>query len=707
MHKKRMCQDRLAMARSNGNEPQHPENSDTLNMSRHRRNSVTEKEDGEFMKEEDAAILERGIRDSCSSGETPLLSHHVSNKDIPVMDLNDLLEESSSSLHYSAADKASSDNVIEEAGALLAQVASLGSAETTERARRMYRRCLSGDIRRNSRHEDSEECTDASPESVVDELQQLLLAETKQSPSSFEEDEDESAQVIQSSRSRDRLMSEVTQYAEAVGELPPSDESELREIIEDEESDSDGSTEGMEVDEFKEERSNENGTPEKILQETKRSDSFERKLREATQYAEAVGELPPSDELQVREMIVDEASDDDDDSTEAVCVEAAKIPLPTTPKQKLSIEPQENAVMGDETPLKPQLRKMELFKDNSGTFLHKLPASTNSQDFVYKGICSNPPEVTKRGIQRGNYAQLHRKAWLEVSDKYHRYGKNLRLYYRYWERLEFPFNSFFDWLDSKGEAAGNPLPNLDECPRSELDSDTVLYITNPDVTEQYALTIIPEEGTGRGCVLDVNSNIVKTGSDGWIFVLRDDVVYGAQKITSVTGHSKQRFHHSSFFGGKAVRAAGILITDDEGYLTRLFPHSGHYRPGEAHMQRMLFFLHHNGVSLRTFDLDTQQIFHVNRETNAADGEEKKKKKIDSLHPMPAVYVASFLAHKARFIEAGIFTQIHKIRKADVTSVSEALDEVDGGGAWKRKEVDEFDEAGDSLDNSSAAGDNES
>ena len=112
---KTMCQDRLAMARSNGDEPQHPENNDTLNMSRHRRNSVSENEDGEFMKEEDAAILERGIRDSCSSGETPLLSHHVSNKDIPVMDLNDLLEESSSSLHHSAADKASSDNVIEEA----------------------------------------------------------------------------------------------------------------------------------------------------------------------------------------------------------------------------------------------------------------------------------------------------------------------------------------------------------------------------------------------------------------------------------------------------------------------------------------------------------------------------------------------------------------------------------------------------------------
>ena len=408
----------------------------------------------------------------------------------------------------------------------------------------------------------------------------------------------------------------------------------------------------------------------------------------AAQYAEALGEMPPSDEADLREIIEDGGSASTEDS--GVFVDGGVLSMPSTPRQVQRHEPPEKvelSVVLVETPIKPELTRQKSrprwpFKDNfenSSTFLHKLPDGVNTQDFVYVGICSNPPEVTKRGIQRGNYAQLHRKAWLEVSDKYHRYGKNLRLYYRYWERLGFPHNSFFDWLDSKGEAAGEPLPNLDECPRSQLDSDTVLYINNPEVTERYALNVMTEEGTGRGRVADVDNDPVRTGSDGWIFVLRDNVLYGAQKVTSVTGHSKQRFHHSSFFGGKAVAAAGILITDDDGYLTRLFPHSGHYRPGEAHMQRMLFYLHHNGVSLRTFDLDTQQIFKVNRETT----DEKKKKKVDSLCLMPALYVASFLAHKAKFIDAGIFAQIHKIRKADVTSVREALDEMDDGGFWKR------------------------
>jgi hypothetical protein len=342
-------------------------------------------------------------------------------------------------------------------------------------------------------------------------------------------------------------------------------------------------------------------------------------------------------------------------------------------------------------------------------FLAQLPTSASmctSHDFVYRGIGANPPEVVKRGTARGNYAQLHRKAWLEVTDKYHRYGKNLRLYYRYWESEGHPTNIFFDWLDSKGEAAGNELPEIKECPRRQLDSDTVLYITNPSVTQGYAIQVIVEDneqhnddtdGKRRGLMYDIDGQPVCTGPDGWIFVLRDNVLYGAKKVTSVSGQSRQRFHHSSFFGGKAVAAAGIFITDDDGYLTRLYPHSGHYRPGEAHMQRVLFYLYHAGVDLRSFDMDTQQIMHVARDTiETSKSKDKnnngiaadkvtteKKKKIEALHLMPAVYIACLLAHKARFIGEGIFAQIHQIRQSDVATVSEALAVIDHGGFWRK------------------------
>ena len=446
-----------------------------------------------------------------------------------------------------------------------------------------------------------------------------------------------------------------------------------------------------------------------------------RRFREAMQFAEAVGEsiAMTRDEIRIIEDHTDpgETDDDDDDGCEPkeVVVDNQEIIPDATSSSQATLEVtnahanQQDAQEGNKAaPLSNPMDVSQRMTKRPvwpfgpagaehGRFLDTLSHDGNAPSFVYKGICANPPEITKRGIQRGNYAQLHRKAWLEVSDKYHRYGKNLRLYYRYWERLGFPTNQFFDWLDSKGDAAGQPLPNLEECPRAVLDSDTVLYISNPEVTEGYALQIIcRDDGCAR--ILDVDSRPVCTGNEGWIFVLRDGAMYGAEKITSISGHSKQRFHHSSFFGGKAVAAAGIIITDDQGYMTRLYPHSGHYRPGEAHMQRMLFFLHHKGVDLRTIEMDTQQFRHVSRDKDvkSKDGEkekdkgsketkdgEKKVKKIDSLHMEKAVTVACFLAHKASFIGQGIFDSIHKIRKADAASVSEALQLVDNGGYWRR------------------------
>lgn len=414
-----------------------------------------------------------------------------------------------------------------------------------------------------------------------------------------------------------------------------------------------------------------------------------RRKREAAQFAEAVGELRPceQDDLRIIEEEVDDDDDDDDDAAEVHL--SGKSYKPSSPLSA-NIEPVTSINVDTISP-PTKSRFPWPFGGTRATvkriFLDKLPEGSAAQDFVYKGIQSNPPEIVKSGTSRGNYAQLHRKAWLEVSDKYHRYGKNLRLYYRHWESLGCPTNMFFDWLDSKGEAAGHRLPELEECPRAKLDSDTVLYISNPDVTSGYAMRFIPDD-MGRGLVVDVDNDPVRTGPEGWMFVLRDGLMYGAQKITTVSGQSKQRFHHSSFFGGKAVAAAGIFLTDDDGILTRVYPHSGHYRPGEADMQRVLFYLHHKGVDLRTFEMDMQQILHVARDAESQNqekstkGEEKpeKKKKVESLQLVPAVLAACFLAHKARFIGEGIFSRLHKIRKADVASVSEALELINSSDA---------------------------
>jgi hypothetical protein len=302
-----------------------------------------------------------------------------------------------------------------------------------------------------------------------------------------------------------------------------------------------------------------------------------------------------------------------------------------------------------------------------------LPASLPSfqqsgpvrEDLNYRGIGRTGLEITKCGIQRGNHVTLHRKAWLEVSDLKHRYGKNLRVYYRHWCSLGYPTNNFFHWLDSEDEAEGHPLPDLQEFSRKQLESDTVLYITDEDITGSYCLSVVTDKLTRRAKILDVEGEPVRTGKEGWIFVLRDNALYGSRKVTILNAHSKQRFHHSSFFGGKAVSAAGILVTDQDGYLTEVHPHSGHYRPGESDMQRCLYYLYSTGVDFDTFQVDMQQIFHVSRHVDApmrvgrdAVGKSAiKKQKKSCLLLKPACFAAYFLSHKAKANEVGIFTQI--------------------------------------------------
>ena len=105
------------------------------------------------------------------------------------------------------------------------------------------------------------------------------------------------------------------------------------------------------------------------------------------------------------------------------------------------------------------------------------------------------------------------------------------------------------------------------------------------------------------------------------------------------------------------------------------------------MQRVLFFLHQLGVELITFMVDMQQIFKVTREVShkggntglgdkgQGDGDKdkknhtatthakaKKRAKVGSLHLLSGQEVALFLAHKALFIEKGVFQQIHKIQR---------------------------------------------
>ena len=501
--------------------------------------------------------------------------------------------------------------------------------------------------------------------------------------------------------------------------------------------------------------------PKKKSKMLKQSESFHRRLNEAAQFVKAIGEVPQDGMIQVIIDDDDHVNDDDDDEDdddenkvvekhELECIEKQSelevinerresltssflfnnnddgttatttnqdvimkdecnnlreslIQLDSTSsKAAIQAALEEYGDIGRQTPHRPPFQRM------SSDLNTELPLPSNDDDQpAYIGIEHNPPKITIRGMSRGNYAQLHRKAWLEVSDKYHRYGKNLRLYYKHWESLGHPKNMFFDWLDSKDE--DDEKPNLDECPRSILDSDRVMYIMDPEEQKKYLLKIKVTEkhcpSTGKvlstmSQLVTYKDQVVRTGPNGWIFVLRDHELYGAEKVTRSCDNSsmKFRFHHSSFFGGKAVAAAGILITNDDGCLEKLYPHSGHYRPGEAHMQRMLFYLSQCGVDLDAFKVDTQQIMHVSREIRDErtpkggkcedNTKNKKAKKTDLLQLKQATCVALFLAHKAKLIRIGVFSKIHRIRSiySSKRLVRNVLNVVDDGGFWPIRKV---------------------
>jgi hypothetical protein len=170
-----------------------------------------------------------------------------------------------------------------------------------------------------------------------------------------------------------------------------------------------------------------------------RSESHDRRLNEAAQFAEAVGEPELSVENYELRIIEEDRdddggyaddSDDDDDATE-INVEGMTeddvrkqqhqrkvgMELDRVPGMVVSIhrDPKQPPALHKARPQWPFKTKR-----TKGGFLDKLPenGTFSSQDFVYKGIRANPPEIVSRGVTRGNYSCLHRKAWLECTDKY-------------------------------------------------------------------------------------------------------------------------------------------------------------------------------------------------------------------------------------------------------------------------------------------------
>ncbi|KAF9899639.1 hypothetical protein BX616_002910, partial [Lobosporangium transversale] len=205
--------------------------------------------------------------------------------------------------------------------------------------------------------------------------------------------------------------------------------------------------------------------------------------------------------------------------------------------------------------------------------------------------------------------------WLELSDKKHRYGSNLKAYHECWLEQDTSEN-FFYWLD-KGDGKN---VDLEDRPRALLDKQRVQYLQEHE-RAYYAVHAIDgllyykisgelvhtlPESIQPEDEVDVSEILPETNENDdeatrlekkrirnkckYIYVTDPQgTLYIAQKI-------KGQFHHSSFLGGGTVCAAGGIVVN-RGKLVKINPKSGHYRPGQRHFDRLLMNLRNMGVTM--------------------------------------------------------------------------------------------------------------
>lgn len=140
------------------------------------------------------------------------------------------------------------------------------------------------------------------------------------------------------------------------------------------------------------------------------------------------------------------------------------------------------------------------------------------------------------------------------------------------------------------------------------------YLTTDVERAPYEITISEGAAGGDGLWRQASTGeLVNTGPKGWIFVLMFDRMYACEKRTSTF----PRFHHSSFFAGAGVSAAGMVVCVN-GRLTKLFPHSGHYRPHDRHLYLLLGYLREKGVALAGVQVDVQRVMKLSRQTEKGE-----------------------------------------------------------------------------------------
>eukprot|EP00123_Amoebidium_parasiticum_P016502 comp23462_c0_seq1/m.39187 comp23462_c0_seq1/g.39187 ORF comp23462_c0_seq1/g.39187 comp23462_c0_seq1/m.39187 type:complete len:280 (-) comp23462_c0_seq1:256-1095(-) len=190
--------------------------------------------------------------------------------------------------------------------------------------------------------------------------------------------------------------------------------------------------------------------------------------------------------------------------------------------------------------------------------------------------------------------------WLEAIDSKHRYGSLLKKYFKRWLE-EDTDQDFFFWLDhGEGQHCSIDVQKADKfITREDLENSRVKYCT-PAERKQYATSV-----KGDRLVFAESGATVHTADGVWIFVM------DPQGTLYVAPKQRGNFHHSSFLAGGPTLAAGRLTVDD-GVITSLEAHSGHYRPERRHFEALLARLSEVGLDLSRVQVDWSILEHNKR-----------------------------------------------------------------------------------------------
>jgi hypothetical protein len=135
----------------------------------------------------------------------------------------------------------------------------------------------------------------------------------------------------------------------------------------------------------------------------------------------------------------------------------------------------------------------------------------------------------------------------------------------------------------------------------------IAYVTPYDLTTEDVCILTLGSRVASRRRMRTTMNHFSARENPGIFVVRDGVLYTHLKKVE----QPPRFHHSSFFAGDVVEAAGILVCDRGDNLV-LYPHSGHYRPMDRHFLNFLLLLRRHNVCLDRVTVDVQRTLRTAR-----------------------------------------------------------------------------------------------